>query len=431
MDDPPVARDALVPSRAARAMGDGRWAMLQAALLDYSTEFLVFVDSQGEIVTGVGAGLSILGYDAAGQRGRHIAEHLHPDDLPPVLSIIEQARHVPGFREVVRVRARTLDGDWLWFEATVLAISRHPVLGDGAVLRVRHIDEHERRAEASAPDEERFLSLAEALPSGILSADARGWVVYCNHAAQRILDLPRDRIGGQGWFDVVHAEDLADVMDAAGLVVSTGTPQQATFRIQTGLFLRWATARFVPLGDGDQRLGWIATVDDITDRRRAESQLAHRATHDPLTDLPNRALLEDRLDQACARLRRDDGTVTVLFVDLDGFKAINDRLGHPVGDEVLREVARRLRGVLRPADTVARLGGDEFVAVCEGLSPEDAAAVCGRIGDALAVPLLIAGRSVPVQASIGLATTADRHAEANELLARADQAMYRNKRAAR
>jgi diguanylate cyclase (GGDEF)-like protein/PAS domain S-box-containing protein len=332
---------------------------------------------------------------------------------------------------VVRVRAGSLDGSWLWFEATVLAISRHPVLGDGAVLRVRHIDEHERRAEAATPDEERFLSLAEALPSGILSADARGWVLYCNHAAQQILDLPSDRIRGQGWFDVVHAEDLADVMDAAGLVISTGAPQQATFRIQTGLFVRWATARFVPLGDGHERLGWIATIDDITDRRRAESQLAHRATHDPLTDLPNRALLEDRLEQACARLRRDDGTVTVLFVDLDGFKAINDELGHPTGDEVLREVARRLRGVLRPADTVARLGGDEFVAVCEGLTPADADAVALRLHEALKVPMLLGGRSVPVHASIGLATTSDRGAEANELLARADQAMYRHKRAAR
>src|SRR5262245_12327201 len=287
-----------------------RLARVQAALLDYSTEFLVFVDPRGEIVTGTGPGFAVLGYDADEGRGRHIAEHLHPDDLPPVLTIIERARRDAGFRDVVRVRGRDSAGEWLWFEATVLAINNHPVLGDGAVLRVRHLDELERSAEATAPDEDRFLSLAEALPSGILSADALGAVVYCNHAAQQILDLPAEDIRGQGWLDVVHAEDLPDVMDAAGLVLSTGASQQATFRTQTGLFLRWATARFVPLGDRDHRTGWIATLDDITDRRRAESQLAHRATHDPLTDLPNRTLLEDRLDQACARLRRDEGSVT-------------------------------------------------------------------------------------------------------------------------
>jgi diguanylate cyclase (GGDEF)-like protein/PAS domain S-box-containing protein len=405
-------------------------ARLQEALLGYSTEFLVFVDARGEIVAGAGAGLDVLGYDAADRRGRHIAESLHPDDLPPVLAVIEQARIAPGFRDVLRVRGQDAQGRWLWFEATVITVTAHPVLGDGAVLRVRHLDDAERRAEDATPDEERFFSLAEALPSGILSADARGWVVYCNHAAQQILDLPAEQVQANGWLDAVHAEDLPDVMEAAGLVIATGASQQATFRIQTGLFQRWATARFVPLGEPGQRTGWIATIDDITDRRRAESQLAHRATHDPLTDLPNRTLLEDRLEQACARLRRDEGTLSVLFVDLDGFKEINDQYGHHTGDEVLREVGRRLRRLLRPADTVARLGGDEFVAVCEGLTSADAEVVARRVHDALTVPLLIGGEQVDVRASIGVATSSSRTVEGPELLARADQAMYREKRAA-
>jgi diguanylate cyclase (GGDEF)-like protein/PAS domain S-box-containing protein len=417
---------------AAAGAADAGLDAQQAALLEFSTEFVVFVDARGSVVTGVGAGLGVLGYDASDRRGHHIAEHLHPDDLPPVLEIIERARRQAGYRDVVQVRARRIDGQWLWFEATVIAVSKHPVLGDGAVLRVRHLDELERQVDPGEPDEERFLSLAEALPSGILSADARGWVVYCNGAAQQILDLPAERVGGRGWFDVVHAEDLADVMEATGLVISTGAAQQATFRIQTGLFVRWATARFVPLGEraGDRtrRTGWIATIDDITDRRRAESQLAHRATHDPLTDLPNRTLLEDRLEQACARLRRDQVPLSVLFVDLDGFKGINDTLGHHAGDEVLREVARRLRRVLRPADTVARLGGDEFVAVCEGLDAPDAEAVAGRIREAMSVPMLVGGTSLDVGASVGVATSSDEQQEAAELLARADQAMYRRKR---
>lgn len=422
------------PTRPAAPGDDGeeaRYALLQGALLDYSTEFLIFVGARGDILASAGTGLAVLGHDTDERRGSHIAEQLHPDDLPPVLKIIEEARGEPGYREVIRVRARHESGHWLWFEATVMAVSRHPVLGDGAVIRVRHLDDHERKPATDAfPEEERFLSLAEALPSGILSADARGRVVYVNHAAQQILDAPADRIRGKGWLEVIQAEDLPDVMEAAGLVVSTGASQQATFRIQTGLFVRWATARFVPLGDKEQRTGWIATIDDITDRRRAESHLAHRATHDALTDLPNRALLEDRLEQACARLRRDEGTVGVLFVDLDGFKDINDTLGHHAGDEVLREVARRLRRVLRPADTVARLGGDEFVAVCEGLTASDTQLVADRILHVLVEPMLVAGRRVRVRASVGVASSSDREVQASELLARADQAMYRKKRAA-
>jgi diguanylate cyclase (GGDEF)-like protein/PAS domain S-box-containing protein len=272
------------------------------------------------------------------------------------------------------------------------------------------------------------MSLAEALPSGILSADARGWVVYCNHAAEQILNLPTDRIHGRGWVDVVQADDLADVMEAAGLVIRTGVAQQATFRIQTGLFVRWATAKFVPLGAGERRAGWIATLDDITDRRRAESQLAHRATHDALTELPNRTLLEDRLEQACARLSRDHGWVTVLFVDLDDYKEVNDSLGHTAGDHVLCEVGRRLRRVLRPADTVARLGGDEFVAVCEGIGEREAEQIAERIDAALEVPMLVDGEHVRVTASVGSASTCDSQADPAELLVRADQSMYRVKR---
>jgi len=205
-------------------------------------------------------------------------------------------------------------------------------------------------------------------------------------------------------------------------------PQQVMFRIQTGLFIRWATARFVPLGAPGQRGGWIATVDDVTDRRRAESELTHQATHDPLTGLPNRVLLEDRLQQACARLNPDRGAVSVLFIDLDGFKAVNDTYGHTIGDQVLVEVAQRLRQIVRSVDTVARLGGDEFVAFCEALPEDEVREVVDRIQAAIAVPLVLGGGSVRISASIGVESTRDPSVTFDELLTRADHAMYREKR---
>jgi diguanylate cyclase (GGDEF)-like protein/PAS domain S-box-containing protein len=268
--------------------------------------------------------------------------------------------------------------------------------------------------------------LAEALPLGILSADARGNVVFCNEAAQQIFNLPADHLMRRRWEKAVHGEDRSDVASAAGAVVRTGVPHQVTFRVETGLFLRWAHAKFVPLGAVDQPTGWIATIEDITDRRRTESRLAHQATHDPLTGLPNRMLLEDRLHQALGRLRRDSEAVTVLFVDLDRFKEVNDDLGHAAGDEVLVEVARRLISVVRDVDTVARLGGDEFVVLCENLPVGDEQIVVGRVHAALEVPQLVRGRQVVVGASVGVART-DATSARSDLITLADRDMYRVK----
>jgi diguanylate cyclase (GGDEF)-like protein/PAS domain S-box-containing protein len=419
----------------AASPGRGRASVveLQAALATFATEVLVLVSPRGEIVAATGGDL--LGYDQ-GRDGRHIAETLHPDDLPKVFDVIERARATAGFEEAITVRARHADGSWRFLECTIVDSQRHELLRGplvGAVIRVKDLTGSAEAVGAltgnwSMVQGDRFLSLAESLPSGILSADARGHVVFCNEAAQQILNLPAEELQGKGWERVIHAEDLPDVLAACGQVIRAGVQQQVTFRVQTGLFVRWATAKFVPLVAGDARTGWIATVDDVTDRRRAESDLAHRATHDPLTGLPNRTLLEDRLHQACARLRRGGSSVAVLFIDLDDFKAINDSRGHAVGDLVLVEVARRLRQVLRDVDTVARLGGDEFVAVCEGLEPGGPERISDRIEEAFAVPMLVEGDSLVVGASVGIALTENPVADVGELLARADQAMYRMKR---
>jgi diguanylate cyclase (GGDEF)-like protein/PAS domain S-box-containing protein len=338
----------------------------------------------------------------------------------------------------VRARARHKDGRWRILEVTVEEVSADERLG-GAIVRTRDVT---RLVAGRQDPDSTFRSLAEAVPSGILTADPQGWVVFSNAAACQILDLPAESLAGRGWESVVLAEDLPDVVAASRAVLATSSGEQVTFRVQTRAGERWVQARFVPLGaDGPASdlaegtapepvagAGWIAALDDITERRRMESQLAHRATHDPLTNLPNRTLLEDRLEQACARLRRGGGEqVAVLFCDLDGFKEINDGHGHTVGDEVLVEVARRLRRVVRPADTVARLGGDEFVVVCEATGSAAAEEVAGRIAEALEVPFLVAGQHARVGVSVGIACTADPATPPGELLLLADQAVYREK----
>jgi diguanylate cyclase (GGDEF)-like protein len=159
-------------------------------------------------------------------------------------------------------------------------------------------------------------------------------------------------------------------------------------------------------------------------------QNEHQALHDPLTALPNRALLADRIEQALARGARLDGRVTVLFLDVDLFKVINDSLGHAAGDRVLVEVATRLGGVLRPGDTLARFGGDEFVVVFDNVPEEEVATLAARVADALSAPFEFEGRAVTVTASIGIAVAGDT-TDADTLLRDADAAMYRAKAAGR
>jgi diguanylate cyclase (GGDEF)-like protein len=164
--------------------------------------------------------------------------------------------------------------------------------------------------------------------------------------------------------------------------------------------------------------------------RENERELRHRSLHDPLTELPNRALLEERLDSAAERSSASGQILAVLFVDLDGFKAVNDRFGHQLGDELLRSVSARLRGTLRPGDTLARLAGDEFVIVCEDLSDSaQAEVVAERVARVLSVPFTVSGQHISVSASVGLAFSGGGRELPKDLLRDADVAMYEAKRA--
>lgn len=172
----------------------------------------------------------------------------------------------------------------------------------------------------------------------------------------------------------------------------------------------------------------LVVFEDITARRFAEETLTHQALHDALTGVLNRYALIDRLDSALNRLWREPSYVAVLFCDLDGFKNLNDTLGHRAGDEMLIQVSQRLRHVMRPQDTVARLGGDEFVMICEDLAnPGQAREIGERIREAMRRSFRIDERDYGVTVSVGITTTTDAQSRAEDLLRRADLAMYRAK----
>ena len=172
--------------------------------------------------------------------------------------------------------------------------------------------------------------------------------------------------------------------------------------------------------------GWVTMIEDITERRRAEAEIVHLARHDVLTGLANRAEFNARLEEASRRLKRNGGSVTVMMIDLDRFKAVNDTLGHLAGDQLLSEVARRLQSTVRDIDVLARLGGDEFAIIQEGgvNQREGAVALALRIIEAISVPFDLNGQQVEVGTSIGIALAPENGVEPDELLKRSDLALY-------
>ncbi|KQP11993.1 hypothetical protein ASF43_23925 [Pseudorhodoferax sp. Leaf267] len=192
--------------------------------------------------------------------------------------------------------------------------------------------------------------------------------------------------------------------------------------------LYWVDAAIVPLKDAaGEVVRYIAVCVDITEQRRHEDALHYQATHDGLTDLPNRVLLLDRVGQAIAQARREQHEVVLFFIDLDKFKQINDSLGHSAGDKVLCEMARRLVALARGGDTVARLGGDEFVVACAGLGRADVQAMGARISQALNAPVKLGGEHHTLGGSVGVAVYPEHGQDTETLLKRADIAMYQAK----
>jgi diguanylate cyclase (GGDEF)-like protein/PAS domain S-box-containing protein len=197
--------------------------------------------------------------------------------------------------------------------------------------------------------------------------------------------------------------------------------------------ISWHLARLrAILDDGGDVIGFEGLSTDVSAMKAAEAELAHQARSDPLTGLSNRLNFREATTRAIARIERHSGMMATLFLDLDGFKTVNDTLGHPAGDEVLREVANRLRRVIRREDLVARFGGDEFaVLLAEIRDPGEAASTARRILDALELPIMVGTNEARISTGVGIAVTDSANSDADELISRADIALYQAKRTGR
>ena len=395
-------------------------AVLQAAGEQWS-----IIDNQRLIAR---FGPQVLGYDTDDVTEASLFSVVHRDDQQLVAHYLQSTRdHQALPTEAIHLRLRDSEGNWQWCDLTAYDKRSDPAIG-GLIVRMRLsplvVGSH---ALSELPvDDDSLASLAEVVPAAILVADTRGRVVYTNKELRRLLHRPVRDLSGTGWRDVVHPDDV-DGVARTSLAALGGQRTDMLLRITDHDDLRWVFGRFAPRRADGEIVGLVAVFDDVTAQREVESQLAHQATHDPLTGVPNRVLLRDRLAQALGRQSRSGDPVTALFIDLDGFKEVNDLQGHRIGDVVLVEVARRMLAVIRPTDTVARLGGDEFIVISDGLDLDAATRLAHRLGEAIADPITVPMGQVTITAAIGGVTTTAR-STVDDTIHQADAAMYRAKR---
>lgn len=370
-------------------------------------------------------------------------DHIHPDDAERVLA---ETRYAFREQKAFDCEYRMLAADgrilWVWERDTVIRDEHgEPRLTQGIIMDVTAT----RIAEAAlAESEERNRGVVHALEEGLLIYGPDGRAISCNAAATRILGLPEEELLGKlagEWGVTMTFEDGSPVTfenSPSRRAFTSGLPQREVivkFQHRDGTEL-WVSISSHPLvREGESSpYGAVSAFSDITERRKAQEQIAFLAYHDSLTKLPNRALLDEHLALGLARARRAGSSVALLYVDLDDFKAVNDSLGHAAGDELLRRIAVRLRGVVRSTDLLARQGGDEFLILLTDLESDPrlgAEAVAKQVEAALLEPFSIADAEFEIGSSIGISIYPDDAADADTLMRHADAAMYEVKQAGR
>jgi diguanylate cyclase (GGDEF)-like protein/PAS domain S-box-containing protein len=327
-----------------------------------------------------------------------------------------------------RLRVRRHDGTARWHEVTFAALTDADGTFTGAVGTMIDVHDEQTVSEELASRERRFRALVAHASHLIFVLDVTGRVEYVSPSVEHVLGYTPEEMLGQ----LVEplAEDAPLVAAAFRAALDhPGRPFTLDARAhhKRGGW-RWIEATFTNLLDDPDVRAVISNARDVTERREAEAQLELLAYRDPLTALPNRALLLDRIDAALTASRHDHGLVALLLLDLDHFKVINDSMGHEAGDVLLCAISERLRRTVRPGDTVGRLGGDEFVVLCDSIEDDDTArAIAQRLADALSEPFTIAGREIHASCSVGVAIAHAGTASSTDLLRDADSAAYRAK----
>jgi diguanylate cyclase (GGDEF)-like protein len=381
-----------------------------ADALESSREGVVLADADGRLALANPQAADFLGIAAnLMQPGTPIAA------LGPVMARAgagtAQARelHQPLTDEV-----RLADGRWL-------RMSQSPTRDGGSIVVCSDITVLKDQEETLKGINIRLDAALDNMSQGLCLYDAHDRLQVVNRRFCEIFGLPAEKVQPG-----LTYKEILELSIAAGNHLGKSVADLLAVRMIDGTqFLELSIGRVVacalrPTSDG----GWVATYEDVTERRQAEAKIIHMARHDMLTGLPNRVLFHEQLEQSLKWIRRGEH-LALLYLDLDHFKSVNDTLGHPVGDELLKAVAVRLRRCVRETDTVARLGGDEFAIIQTGVEqPTDTTELVTRIYSALREPYDCAGHQLAADASIGIAMAPGDGTDSDQLLKNADLAVY-------
>jgi diguanylate cyclase (GGDEF)-like protein/PAS domain S-box-containing protein len=440
--EPPVAGDRHIMERAIHSEPAQPSALLKAAVNNLALGLIIF-DGRGEVVFCNKRYMEIYG---------HTAEQVRPGT--PIKKLIQHRLHL-GFKALSKPGEyiRELTGNAVvqgtnvleFTDGRIIAFTIYPMPDGGGMATHEDITAREkmsarlkRQLEVGKEQEEnlrirhlQFDTAINNMSQGLCFFDAAHRLIVCNDRYVDMYDLPRDRVGpGTPLTEIVEMRFDAGSFPAMSRdeylhwrtnVSVSADPTDSIVELKNG---RTFKIRHRPMPDG----GWVATHEDITEQRRSEVKIEYMAHHDSLTDLANRVLLNERLEQALGRRIHREEMVAVHHLDLDQFKAVNDTFGHPAGDKLLKIVAERLRGLVRETDTIARMGGDEFVIVQAPIAdPADATSLAQHVIRLMSEPFDIDGHQVVIGASIGIAVGPNDGLSPDKLLRNADLALYRAK----
>jgi diguanylate cyclase (GGDEF)-like protein/PAS domain S-box-containing protein len=417
---------------------EGSTALPTDRLLDALGVAIVVFDVEGQVVFAnrpARADLDVLGGPRGGDAADRFEQGLElvdvagrpiPHDEFPSVRTLRTGESLSGF--VMGARSRAYPGT-VWTTVTTQVLRDEDGAISGVVCSFYDTTAEQRALAALRASEERFRLIAENAADVVyrISVGDAPHFDYVNPAVEAALGYTP-----QEFYDdpslvlrVTHDDDVEQVRALGYEGVDEMRSMQLRMVRRDGTQI-WTEHRVVPLrNSAGEVVAATGIARDVTALKVKEAFLSHRALHDPLTGLPNRVLLLDRLEAALARIRRHPAHLAVLYLDLDRFKTVNDNLGHEVGDRLLQVVGQRLQETLRPSDSVARLGGDEFAAILNDLhEPAEAMQVAERLLAVVAEPIDLGNSPLVTTVSIGIAYADHGEGSAGELLRRADFAMY-------
>ena len=409
------------------------------AITNSANEAITMMDNKGNISYWNPAAQRILGYTREEAIGKNLHKLIAPERFRPAhlatFSEFQKTGQGNAIGKTLELAARRKDGHEIDIALSLSAVKIKEEWHSVGIIQ--DITERKQAQEALSRLSRQNELILNSAAEGILGLDLQGNHSFVNSAAARMLGYEvEELIGRPSHSTWHHTKSDGSPYPREECKILSAPVDGAVHRVSTEVFWRKDGTGFpveyasTPIYEQGRPTGVVVTFADITERKKTEKQIQHLATHDLLTNLPSMRLARDRLSVALNMARRYKKAGALMFVDLDGFKAVNDTLGHDAGDYVLKQVAQRLLSCVRETDTVARFGGDEFLIIATEINfPENAAQIAEKVVQLVSQPVIFNGQQVFVGTSIGIALFPDHGEDMDQLIKQADKAMYSVKNA--